>query len=327
MGGMLDGSQHERAPFAAGVHLPWSQVPDRIHRWVEGSTGSAIAEARDLAGGFSPGSCAILRLLDGRSVFVKAIGSIPNPHSPSMHRREARVAAALPRSAPAPELLDRYDDGDWVALMYEEVAGAMPRHPWVEEELGGVLEALASLHEALTPCPIADLERISVAFAWGLDGWRSLAAMAAPPEGLDEWVRRNLDRLAELETQGVAAADEGDTLVHGDVRSDNLLLTKGSVVFVDWPHASRGAPVFDLVGWAPSVALEGGPDPETLLSRYRLNASMEPEATTAVIAAVAGLFTYRGTLPELPGLPTLRSFQQAQGSIVRGWLRQRTRWA
>jgi hypothetical protein len=316
----------DQAPFAAGVHLPWAESPERVRRWVEESTGSAIAHARDVAGGFSPGSCAILRLENGRSVFAKAVGSTLNPASPSMHRREVRIAEALPPPTPAPRLLDHYDDGEWVSLLYEEIVGAMPRHPWVERELERVVGGLALLHESVTPCPIDGLERTSEQFAWAFGGWRSLAAMTGGGAGLDDWAGRNLDRLVELEAEGVVAVDAGDTLVHGDIRSDNLLLTESSVVFVDWPHASIGAPVFDLVAWAPSVALEGGPDPETLLRRYPAGSGTDPDATTAIVALVAGFFTYHGSLPPSPGLPTLRSFQEAQGSVARRWLRERTGW-
>ena len=47
---------------------------------------------------------------------------------------------------------------------------------------------------------------------------------------------------------------------HGDLRADNILLTQDGVVIVDWPGASVGAPWVDMLGMAPSVVLEGGPD-------------------------------------------------------------------
>jgi RIO-like serine/threonine protein kinase len=31
----------------------------------------------------------------------------------------------------------------------------------------------------------------------------------------------------------------GTTLLHADIRADNVLLTGGGVVVVDWPHAWR----------------------------------------------------------------------------------------
>jgi hypothetical protein len=302
-------------------------VPEDVRRWVERVVGSPIGAVADMAGGFSPGCCTVLGFQDGRSAFVKAVGTALNPISPDMHRREGRIASALPRGAAVPELIDVYDDGDWVALLYREIAGTLPRHPWIERELDVVLEGLAALHEVLTPCPIADMERTSERDGTTFNGWRSLAAMTVVPDGLDEWSRRHLDELADLEAFCPAALDHGDTLVHGDVRSDNVLLTDSGAVFIDWPHASKGAALSDLVGWAPSVALEGGPDPETLLGRYRTTTPCDDAATTAIVAGVAGYFTSHALLPAPEGLVNVRQFQDVQGEVARAWLRDRTGWS
>jgi hypothetical protein len=42
-----------------------------------------------------------------------------------------------------------------------------------------------------------------------------------------------------------------------------------------------------------------------------------------VLAALAGFFVHRSTLPPPPGLPTLREFQRAQGAESLAWLRRR----
>ena len=45
--------------------------------------------------------------------------------------------------------------------------------------------------------------------------------------------------LAGLEATWATHA-AGTTLVHADIRADNLLLTDDGVMVVDWPHACRG---------------------------------------------------------------------------------------
>ena len=308
---------------ATGVHLPWNQVPTEVRKWVAWSLGSELSETHDVPGGFSPGCCARVCLASGRRVFVKAVGERLNPHSPVLHRREGRIAAWLPTSPNLPRLVGQYDDGDWVALVYEEVVGRLPVHPWTDLEIDAVVSGLISVHEILTPCPVPELEPVHDYSAEMLNGWRTLASMTRPPAVLDEWSRRHADRLAELEASWPVAA-AGDALVHGDVRSDNVLITETSVVLVDWPHASRGATFFDVIAWAPSVSLEGGPDPESLLRRYPAAHQADPDQINAVLAAIAGFFTYQATLPPPPGLPTLRAFQDAQGVVARNWLRDRT---
>ena len=161
---------------------------------------------------------------------------------------------------------------------------------------------------------------------------RSLLASAAATgsrpapaslDELDDWSRRHLGRLAGLESRWAAAA-LGNTLLHNDVRADNLLITASGVLFVDWPHACIGAPWFDVVAFAPSVAMQGGPDPEWLLAQAPSAAGADPDAVTAVVAAVTGYFVRQSLRPAPRGLPTVRDFQAAQGRHALRWLRHRT---
>lgn len=109
-------------------------------------------------------------------------------------------------------------------------------------------------------------------------------------------------------------------MLHCDLRADNLLLADHGAVVVDWPHACLGAPFVDLVFFAPSVAMQGGPDPTALLARSRVGRSASREALAAVVCALAGYFTERSLQPAPPGLPTVRRFQAAQAAVTREWL-------
>jgi len=309
---------------AAGVHLPWAEVPGVVQTWAAGVGGGPPESVRDLSGGFSPGATTVLEW-PRRAVFVKAVGAALNAQSPEFHRREAVVSALLPPGPEFPRLLDVFDDGDWVALAFDAIDGRPPQHPWDARELRASVRALDALHVALSPNPVdgAPLAADRLELLFG--GWAELAAMSAPPGALDEWSGRNLERLAELESTWREAV-QGSTLLHGDVRSDNLLVTGNGVVFVDWPHACVGTPVFDLVAWAPSVVLEGGPDPEDLLALSE-SASVFDRDTLAVLVAAFGGFLVRHSLqPSPPGLPTLRTFQGAQGAVAVAWLRRLTGW-
>jgi aminoglycoside phosphotransferase (APT) family kinase protein len=314
-------------PPAEGVRLPWTAVPAHLRALAERQLGSAVGTATSQPTGFSPGVAARLQLADGRRVFAKAVGPEPNPGAPAIHRREAQVVAALPAAAPVPRLLWSYDDPDtgWVLLLFEEVAGHGPAQPWRADELERVLAALVELGAALTPAPLAPpaVKRAGEAFATQLCGWGLLLAEGqAARNRLDAWSARHLEALAALEA-GAPAAVAGDTLLHFDVRADNLLLTPERVWFVDWPLACVGAPWVDVVFFAPSVAMQGGPPPEALIARHPAARAADPAALTAVVASVAGFFTQRALQPPPPGLPTVRAFQAAQGAVARAWLAQR----
>jgi len=283
-------------------------------------------EATTQAGGFSPGLAARLRLADGRRVFIKAVSGRINPHSPGMHRREAHIAAALPASIPTPRFVDSYDDGDWIALIFEDIDGTTPHMPWRRAELERVLEAVTELTALLTPAPIA-AERVSDRMGDVFTGWRGLAADAEAGKddlrGVDPWVGRHLSELAALEVEAAGAA-EGTTLLHTDIRADNVLLTPKKVFFVDWVWASRGAAWIDLLFMLPSVAMQGGPKPWDIFDTHPLARGIPDERATALVAAITGFFVWQSRQPSPPGLPTIRAFQRDQGLPALEWLKRRT---
>jgi aminoglycoside phosphotransferase (APT) family kinase protein len=319
-------SDRPPAPPAAGNRVPYQSLPDDLRAEIDDRCGSPVVAAESQPGGFSPGVAARLRFADGRRIFVKAVHPAANTQAPDLHRREAQVVAAMPADTPVPRLcwtIDRGPDG-WVVLAFDDVDGRQPAVPWRTNELDRVMTAVEALAARLTPSPIAadwlgeagDLVRESGR------GWSDAAADPATMDRLDPWTRRHVRTLMTLEAD-VESAARGRTLLHQDLRADNVLLTQDAVMVVDWPHARMGAPWVDLLWFAPSVAMQGGPAPEVLLRRFPPAAGADPEAIDVVIAAIAGFFTLGSLLPDPPGLPTLRAFQAAQGAIARTWLGQR----
>ncbi|MGP3958463.1 phosphotransferase [Nonomuraea sp. 3N208] len=303
-------------PPASGTRVPWHDVHPEVRAAVEEFLGGRVVEASTQSGGFSPAAAVRLRTEGGRRAFVKAVGPEPNPDTPGIYRSELKIAAALPESVPAPRLLTGFELAGWVVLVFEDVEGGHPELPWRRDELERVLEAVGSMSAALTPTPI-DAPTVGEVFGAKFDGWRKLTQ--EDTGGLDPWALRHLDELVELESDWVAAV-AGDSLVHADLRADNILLTDDRVYIVDWPWACVGAPWFDLVAMLPSVGMQGGPPPHELLD--------DPDpAVTTVVAAVAGYLVRQGRQPDPPGIPTVRQFQRAQGVVALDWLRRRTGWS
>jgi Ser/Thr protein kinase RdoA (MazF antagonist) len=212
-----------------------------------------------------------------------------------------------------------------VVLVYEDVEGQHPTLPWQPDELDRVLGALQALAESLTPSPVPEELEDSVVSWLNRHGRGFNRLLEDPLPGLDEWTLRHMVDLARLEGQAPTAA-KGDTLLHFDTRADNLLLTPDRVYVVDWPHARLGQPWVDVVLFAPSVAMQGGPQPEELLARLPAGRAADPDAVSAMIAAMAGFFTNQSLQPPSPGIPGIRQFQASQGVIARRWLQERTGW-
>jgi aminoglycoside phosphotransferase (APT) family kinase protein len=254
------------------------------------------------------------------------VSAAQNPMSPASHRQEIVVSRLLPASASAPALLGSYDDGDWVALVLADVEGRHPVTPWEPRELALVLAMLDRLAAGGVPPGLAQLPSLASEMADDLDGWRHLRADRPPV--LDPWAAEHLDLLVDLASVGTAALTP-DTLVHADTRADNLLISAaGQVTLVDWPWASLGPVWLDTVALLVNVNLYGGHDVEALLSDLTLGGqplvgAVPAEAITGFLASLTGFFLHVARLPDPPGLPTVRAFQQAQGDATLSWLRRR----
>jgi aminoglycoside phosphotransferase (APT) family kinase protein len=310
------------APPAEGVRVDWESVPAGVRAAIEAICGSPVTAASSQPGGFSPGVAARLACANGSRWFVKAVSAEANPHAPTMHRREAEVLRGLdPLIAagdlPVPRLHGVFEADPWIALVLEDVDGRQPAVPWNRAELTRVLAALDQLSDVLTPSPIA-VASVSEHCSEDFTGWRTLAE-AGDLDRLDDWSRAHVAELAEIERSWPERL-AGDTLLHTDLRADNVLLAGERVLFVDWPSACVGAAVVDVVFMAPSVTMQGGPHPEEILAMTRSGRTSSRSTVTAAVCAAAGYFIEGSLRPPPPGLPTVRAFQAAQGEIARRWL-------
>jgi aminoglycoside phosphotransferase (APT) family kinase protein len=316
-------------PAFSGSRLGWGDLPRDLRARIQQLAGAEVVSESTATNGFSPGFASTLELGDGTSVFVKAVAPDLNPDSPTLARAEIHVNRLLPAEARAPELVFAADDGTWVVLGFAVVDGATPGVPWDPDELALALETVARLAHVPAPDGLRDLRDLTQDL---FTGWRRLAAdtgdlraaLTAVPEHAD-WLADALARLGTWEEAGVAASG-GDRLVHADLRGDNMLvehLPGGArrIWLVDWPHASAGAPVFDVVGMLPSVAMAGGGAAVDVFARHPGAHGLDLADVRDVLAGIAGYFVRSAVQPAPPGIPNLRAFQLAQGRAALEWLR------
>jgi len=305
--------------------LEWHDLPVAVRAEIEGVLGGPVVEAVSQPGGYSPGSADRVVTVSGRRAFVKAASPAVNVDTPNIHRREAAITAALPAAVPAPALLGAVDDGDWIALVLEDVEGRHPVTPWQPRELDAVLDALAQVAAIELPAdvPVTD---VSEALAGDADAWRGIGPDEVPPlpRGLDAWVRAEFDRLVDAAARGASDA-RGDRLVHYDTRADNLLIRPdGTVVLVDWPWGARGAGWFDALSLLINVRyFDAGADVERIIAQHPVYDGMPAEAASNVLAGFAGMFLSSSLRPDPPRMPTLRPFQRDQAIVTLDWLRER----
>jgi hypothetical protein len=265
---------------------------------VERLLGAPVIGERPVSGGYTMALRRIVTLADGRTAFVKApVDDLTREWLRAEQRIYAQVSGTF-----LPEMLACDDD----VLVLEDLSDGHWPPPWRDGDVRAVIEALDRLH-ALTPPPglphpqeVDDLR----------GGWADVAADPEPFLSLGlasaAWLRESLPALLDAAER---AQLDGDSLVHLDVRSDNLCLRDGRCLIVDWNWAARGNPRLDLAFWLPSLRLEGGPEPETLAG----------EGMVELAALCAGFFACRAGRPEPSAAHNLRAAQRAQLEVALPW--------
>jgi len=253
--------------------------------------------ARVVSRGYSVNEHWTVGFADGSRAFLKLASVDPGPQ---WVRDERRVFECVDGSF-MPLLLG-FEDGDRPLLILEDMLpDARWPPPWQPGDIDAVLAALNEVASAplwascrgsrRAPCRDG---RTSPRTRCRSSGLRIVTA---------EWLERSLPAL--LEASDPALLD-GGSLVHCDVRSDNLCLRGGRAVLLDWNHARVGNPAFDVAFWLPSLALEGGPDRATF-------------GVDELAVFVAGFFAAQAGLPAPEGAPRVRSFQRAQLEVALPW--------
>ena len=270
---------------------------------VAAAVGAAPVSAEPVAGGGYGTNTAKWRveLADGRAAFVKvALDGV----AADWLRAENRVYAQVDEPF-LPTLFGWRDEGGRTLLVLEDLAHAHWPPPWSRAMVDAVLGALEAVHGTDPPRGLPALEDARER----LDGWPLVAADAGPllATGICSaaWLRRALPVLLHA---SAAAELGGRSLVHLDVRSDNLCLAGDRVVLVDWNLARVGNALLDVVAWLPSLRLEGGPEPWEVVPDSR-----------GLAALVAGFFASRAGLPAPATAPTVREFQRRQAEIALPW--------
>jgi hypothetical protein len=296
--------------------LAWAHLPPPVRASIEERCGSPVVEAVSQGGGFTPGFASVLVCADGSRHFVKAASAVAQKMFAASYREEARKLRSLPEGTPAPRLLWAMD-GDWVVLGLEYVEASAPRRPWQRAELDRCLDALEPVADVLTPAP-EDLRLAAIAddMADWPAYWDHLRATRDLPRA---------DEAAALAAEFVAAV-AGETLVHTDVRDDNVLLTPdGRALFCDWNWPTIGA------DWLDSLFMLIGPrgdglDVEAVIAERRLLRDVPPDDLDRALAVTCGYFLRSADEPVPPTSPYVRDVQRWQGEVVWGWLCERRGW-
>ncbi|MEV6328393.1 phosphotransferase [Streptomyces sp. NPDC051909] len=259
----------------------WDDLPPALRRRLADRFG-AEGRPEPVVGGFTPGVRVRMPVADNRAVFVKAIPTA-DPLA-AMYRAEAAINSGLPAGL-GPRLLGVLDGEGWVALAFEYATGRNPDLSPESADLPHVMAAVAGLSPALSPCPAPEVPEFAT---------HPVVALASAHH----------------------EAMRGDTLLHCDIRADNVLMGERPLL-VDWAMAHRGAAWLDVALMVPQLVMAGHtPEGAEAWAAQAPAYAVAPEAAVAAFASsLTGYWAKR--LDE--GVPELRRYRRRAVEAGRAW--------
>ena len=252
--------------------------------------------------GYTPAQRCVVSLSDGGSVFAKrAVDGV----TADWLRKEHEMYQVLSGLRIAPELIG-WIEGDLPVLVLEDLSEAVWPPPWDRAQIESARAILAAVGNVVPPDGLptfADSEEPN-------EGWDSVLASPGQFLALGLCDANWLDRVGpDLQAASAAAPLTGSSLLHNDVRSDNLCIHRGSALLIDWNLACIGNPQSDAAFWIPSLAQECDTSPEDLM----------PECPAELVSYVAGFFASRAGQPDIPHAPLVRRVQLQQLRVALPW--------
>lgn len=311
----------------------WRHLPKSVRGFAADALGVGITSGMRAWGGYSPSPTFRLRLADGRRVFLKGCAPDASEFMRGAFAQEVRVYTQLlgPIAKWAPTLQAHFSLDGWQVLILEDL-GPKTVPPWAPSLTRSVMHSFAKFHLATrnadlpvwVPRPEKWLAAEGHRWGWttNLKKSRQRARVAGLlAEEACDWFMEIGPRLASVCDDLVKQSNP--QLLHGDLRSDNLRWRNNQLYLFDWAEVIAGAPEFDAVFFAQSIAVESGLVPETILGWYEEIAPLHQGRLDAAVCVAAGFFADRAWREEIPGLPRLRAFQRQQLVVSLNWALRR----
>ena len=282
---------------------------DNLRAWglamAEKAWGGRVTGFEPIEGGIARAIRGQVTLVDGRRLFVKMMDNEITPRCEELMQREAHVSRLL-RSCPQTPVLQRHcRDVGRFALYFD----------WVDA--------------SDTPPKRNDIPAIVAHFA----RWSDFGSVTL--QRFDELEPLLFSRQAYetafdlIDSTGLGKRDwegalEGLTsacsLLHADLRLDNVIWAADGGWVVDWAWGCLGHPIFDRLMFLNDVALRGvGGLNANAIDQVAFDGKPTKHAKVA-LAQLAGAYHIYARQPDIAAVPGLRKFQQRQAEGFLGWL-------
>lgn len=268
-------------------------------------------EMRESTHGMSGSQVHLARQEDGRACVLK-VTSLRRDDDARAGRRELdfyhHLAERMPIRTPA--LLDYFEDNEAIAILLSAHGEIEPATSWDRKSWLSLAVDLARLHGTEVPEP----DR------W-IDDRSPFHALREPDMPVvDGFWREDLPSLdAIVESRELLEREilhAGESLVHGDCHTDNILRENGAMVWIDWQSTRIGNPALELAFLEARATPSGARIPPEMLAKYCSESDKDLELMLrSTIAAELSIFIFEW--------PLYASFDSPAGTRL---VRRRTKY-
>lgn len=266
---------------------PSSELLSRVEKII----GSKPVSWTSIKSGYTQAERYVIQFENDTSAFVK----VATEEDTIKWLRDEHKIYSILKAEYLPQVLG-WDDGEFPLLILEDLSTGHWPPSWTPEQIQKVFDTLEKLKTVKIDGDFRSLSHFKKEFT----GWGKISKDPSGFLGLglvsSEWLQKALPVLIKAESEIVF---DGDSLVHTDIRSDNICFLGEKTYFIDWNWTVKGNPIFDVVYWLPSLYTEGGPTPWS----FNIN---EPE----LIAGLAGFHAFSAYQPaSFKGAEAIRALQ------------------
>ena len=275
-----------------------------IHSRIESLLKCRVTNTNKVRAGYSAAQRWVVKSDSGQSFFVK----IGTPSVSNQNLRDEAWVYECCKVDCMPKVMAWQDDKEFPIMLFEDLSVSHWPPPWKTDQIDQVLKTSKLIHS--TRVPLMSYEE---KHGPGEPGWWEIIETNPEPVlslGLitEEWLKKSLPTLI-ISSESISL--NSDRVIHFDLRSDNLCISDRGVIVVDWSLACLGNPRLDLGLFLPSLAYEGGPEPESILPN-------SPD----VASWVCGFFAHHASKPFIPLAPRARELQLKQFKTSLTWVKR-----
>jgi thiamine kinase-like enzyme len=294
-----------------------------------------------VTGGMAQGVRIKVVLDNGRCLFVKMMDTRLVPRAVELMEREWMVNQAIQDQNLAPRLHHLAREGSRIALFFDWVDVA--DRPLNMTQIRKIFEQLERFQQKCTRfCGSEtrqnkDLEHFSVSNKTenALDSVHRIMPKtlqrfdAIEPTLFSHDAYQKACALLDCSglskpmwEQHIHTLTEAQTLLHADLRLDNLLFSDEKLYIIDWAWGCLGHPVFDRLTLLNDIMISDACDITRQQAREIAFENIDPELGQTALMQLAGAYHLYALQPDLPEVPGLREFQARQAKGFLEWLQR-----